>query len=94
MTTETIEAVDKVLMNFLIQLGSCANVNSVNKLYRQARVWTRWEYAMAGRLSREEQSYVNKQLSMIRAERSRELREEAYGVDNEEEIKYDERKER
>lgn len=46
----------------------CKDVNSINKLYRQARIWTRFHHDMAHACTKEMATWLNKRFDSFRIE--------------------------
>ena len=60
-------------MNYYYELQKLTNKDSVNKLYRQARVWTRFSRAFAETLTPEESVEINGEFKRLRNERLEEI---------------------
>ena len=71
MTIETIE--ENVLRNYERDIKKAYNKDSVNKLYRQARIWSRFHNVYAECCSDEHAFEIRKKLKEIRLNRLNEL---------------------
>lgn len=62
-----------VIDNFRDEISSAYSMDTINKLYRQARIWVRFQKNYAGAFSGEDARCVNLQLKNIRWDRMEQL---------------------
>lgn len=63
----------KVVEGFKEQISHTIRIDEINKTYRQARIWTFFEFKYAGRLTNDERKTVNRMLKYARWERIAQL---------------------
>lgn len=68
-----LNTIDKVCENFRAEIAETDNKDTINKAYRQLRIWTRCQWRYAEEFTHEDAEMVNYRLKTIRWNRLREL---------------------
>ena len=64
--------VEKILLGIQSEMRKCSHIDELNKIYRHARIWVRYNYVVSG-VDKEYAKEVNEILKNMRWQRMKEM---------------------